>query len=120
MKAEIKDIRLIDFDNWNYYPGDSSNFCLAAEAFIGPQGEKGSEIFSFEICSPRWLEQNRGHEAHFARHVIILSEYDEAVVKKAVVDLVDGTTGETWSEIAQKLARYMFWEFEDYGPLQVK
>lgn len=116
MKAKIKSIELIDFENWHYYPDDISNFCVSAEAIIGAKGSEGADIFSFQICTPKWLEQNKNGVAVFVRHLLLVSEYDEVLIKQTVADLVSGIAGENWSEIAQKLARHMFWEFEDYQP----
>ena len=114
MKAEIRSIDLIDYEDWAYWPDDPCNFHVAAEALIGPEGSPGAEIFSFEVCTSRWVILHGEREAHFVRHLILMDEYDENALKSLVRNLVENTTGETWREIAEKLARYMFWEFEDY------
>lgn len=116
MKAEIRSIDLIDYDNWAYWPDDTDDFYVAAEALIGPKDSEGAEIFSFEICSPKWFSRHRANSAIFVRHMIFMNEYDEQAVKNAVVELVKNASGDTWTEVAEKLSRYMFWEFEDYQP----
>ncbi|WP_369529113.1 Imm8 family immunity protein [Agrobacterium leguminum] len=81
---------------------------------IGQENYPGAEIFSFEVCTPRWLVEYSDREPHFVRHVILMEKYDEDGLKSLVRNLVADTTGETWRGIAEKLARSMFWEFEDY------
>ncbi|WP_273726742.1 immunity 8 family protein [Brucella gallinifaecis] len=114
MRGIIKSIELVDHENWEYWPDDPTNFCVAAEALIGPEDGAGQEIFSFEVCTPRWLEEHGERKPHFVRHVILMHEYDEDALKSLVRRVVENTNGATWSEVAEKLARYMFWEFEDY------
>ncbi|MGL3609080.1 Imm8 family immunity protein [Rhizobium sp. G187] len=114
MIAEVKSIELIDYENWIYWPDDIEKFCVAAEAMIGPVGEEGADIFSFEICTPKWFEEERNEKAAFARAVVFLRTYDELAAKTIIRKLVDTTSGDTWIEIAQKLNRYLRWEFEDY------
>ncbi|TQX86053.1 MULTISPECIES: Imm8 family immunity protein [Rhizobium] len=118
MIATAKSIELIDYENWNYWPDDVKNFCAAAEAMIGPVENDGAEIFSFEICTPKWFAENRLAKATFTRGIVFVPEYDEQAVKMIIADLVAKTSGDTWGEIAEKLSRYLRWEFEDYqrGP----
>ena len=114
MIAVVKSIELIDYESWVYRPDDIENFGIAAEAMIGPIDEEGADIFSFEICTPRWFAKNKLGSAAFARHVVFVPIYDEQAIKHLVVDTVRRTTGNTWGEIAEKLSRYFLWEFEDY------
>lgn len=114
MKGEVRSIHLVDYDDWQYWPEDPSDFCVAAEALVGPEGGIGADIFSFEVCSPRWFEKNRGEKGTFVRHILLINEYDPLAIKKVVDDIVSMVSGENWNEVAILLARFMFWEFEDY------
>ena len=116
MRAKIESIDLIDHENWAYFPDDMSNFCVAAEALIGPEDDQGAEIFGFEVCTPIWFSENLGDGPLFLRHVILINEYNEQEIKRIVESLVERTFGNSWHEIAEKLSRYMRWEFEDYQP----
>jgi immunity protein 8 of polymorphic toxin system len=40
--------------------------------------------------------------------------WDYAVVSRAIHDLCSQHEGSMWSEVAEKIARYGYWEFEDY------
>lgn len=45
--------------------------------------------------------------------------YDEIALKALIVETVEtveSIEGECWEDIATKLSRFMFWEFEDYQP----
>jgi len=114
MIAEVKSIDLIDHENWAYWPDDIEDFCVASEAMIGPLGEDGAEIFSFEVCTPKWFAKNRLGSAAFARNIVFVSEYDEQAVKDLVYEIARKADGSSWNEVANKLSRYLRWEFEDY------
>ncbi|NRQ16829.1 hypothetical protein BHMPCIPO_04090 [Ensifer sesbaniae] len=43
-----------------------------------------------------------------------MKEYDFVALTQLIRDTVSSAQGETWTEIANKLGRFMFWEFEDY------
>jgi hypothetical protein len=118
MRGEIKYFSMVGGEFSDYWPDDVTNFCLAADATIGLENEDGGDIFSFEVCTPKWFAQNRSETPIFARHIIFMNEYDEQGFKKIVEDLVARTHGDTWRDVALKLSRYMFWEFEDYQPYE--
>ncbi|MGE6786275.1 Imm8 family immunity protein [Ensifer adhaerens] len=114
MKAVIWDLYPIGSSFDSFYPDDVKNFYFAAEALIGPEEGQGYEIFSFEVCTPSWFEENRLDAPTFARHCIFMKEYNSGALIQLVRDAVSSTQGETWTELANKLGRLMFWEFEDY------
>lgn len=114
MIATMKSIDLIDHEHWAYWPDDVEDFCVAAEAVIGPDGEDGADIFSFKVCTPKWFYKNRLNSAAFARHVVFVSAYDEKAVQTSWSTQWRISPGGTWSEIAEKLSRYFRWEYEDY------
>ena len=114
MKAVVKYFSMVGGELSEYWPDDPANFCIGVDVTLSQEGSPGGDIFSFEVCTPRWLAEHGERKPHFIRHVILMDEYDEEGMKSLVRQLVENTTGETWSEVAEKLARYMFWEFEDY------
>lgn len=114
MIASVKSIDLIDYENWGFWPDDTEDFCVAAEAMIGLEESDGADIFSFDVCTPEWFRKNRLEKAAFGRSIIFVNEYDEESIKRLVIEIVRQTNGANWAEIASKLCRYMRWEFEDY------
>jgi hypothetical protein len=122
MRAEIKSIDIIGHGDWSYWPDDMEKFCIAVQVILSPENEVAGESFQFHACSPKWFAENKvSHPTFatspiFARHILFMNEYDEEELKKSVSALVEKTIGESWHEIAEKLSRYMHWEFEDYQP----
>lgn len=114
MKAIVKAIDLIDYENWAYWPDSTEDFGVAAEAMIGSAESGGADIFSFEICTPIWFKRNRLDDLAFARSTLFVAEYDEDQIKNHVIKLVLSIEGDSWVDIAAKLSRFMTWEYEDY------
>ncbi len=119
MKAEIRHFSMAGGELSEYWPEDTGNFRIGLDATVGPVGERGAEIFSFRVCTPKWFAKNKSENPTFARHTIFVNEYDEEAILNLVRDLVASASGESWDEIATILSRYMFWEFEDYEPYSV-
>jgi hypothetical protein len=69
------------------------------------------------VCTPRWLQDQLTSDSYiFARHHLIVATYDYELIRRALYKRFDGIQGASWSEVAQILARYGQWEFEDYRP----
>jgi Immunity protein 8 len=99
-------------------PPDREDFGISVRALVGPADGEGEESFDFFVCTPRWLERERAEKGFlWPRHHLILWEWDFAVVSRAIGDLCAHHEGATWSELAEKLSRYGYWEFEDYREL---
>lgn len=114
MKAVIRSYSMVGEELNSYWPDDPADFCIGMDVIVGIQGGEGGDIFGFEVCSPKWFQKNRAQDPAFSRHVLFINEYDELAIKTAVERLVSEVSGETWNEIANRLSRFMFWEFEDY------
>ena len=48
------------------------------------------------------------------RHLLIVLAYDRSSIERCIHEYVAKCMGDTWHEIATKLARNFSWEFEDY------
>ena len=121
MRAELKSIIISDIDIDNYWPDEEDNFCFYLQANIGVEGRDGGDIFGFSVCTPKWILENRSKDQiFFMRDTIIVFEYDIERVKSVIKNLCDRTFGENWLEIAEKLKRFGYWEFEDYDPYKDK
>jgi hypothetical protein len=118
MRAAIRRFHSPDVDDLeSWSPPDPLCFGFLLQVLIGPEAGEGEESFDFIVCSPGWLAQRYSSEAVvFGRHHLLLPfGYDFGRVRKAIVKLVSGVSGESWRDIALKLARYGRWEFEDYA-----
>ncbi|MCU8085410.1 immunity 8 family protein [Shewanella sp. SM23] len=115
MRAQLKEFYSLDFDLNSYWPDESDNFGFWVRAMIGPEGEEGAESFDMQICTPEWLKSKHSdNEVVFGSHMLIVFEYDLDRIKNKVSSYCNSCSGKTWQEIAEKLSRIGYWEFEDY------
>ena len=120
MRAKLKEFYSLedfDLDLDSYWPDESDNFGFWARAMIGPENKEGAESFDMQICTPAWLKsEHSDSEIIFGRHMLIVFEYDFDRIKNKVSRYCDSCYGKNWQEIAEKLSRIGYWEFEDYQP----
>jgi Immunity protein 8 len=98
-----------------YVPEDPEAFGLLVQAMVGPDDGPGEESFDFVVCTPRWFDA-RPFDKGFAwpRHHLFLKRWDYATVERAIGDVVGHAEGADWSSVANQIARYGCWEFDDY------
>jgi Immunity protein 8 len=83
---------------------------------IGPAGGAGEESFGITVCTPSWFEHNMKANIASGRHHLFVREYDYDRLKQYLTNYCSECRGNSWVEVAQKVARIGFWEFEDYQP----
>ena len=93
-------------------PGDPENCSVLLEAEIGPQGQVGSDVFSFVFVTPRALMEDPG--ALWGRGYFVADQFSWETAERAVIKLLLHSHRPTWSEVASELAKEMHWEFEGY------
>jgi hypothetical protein len=108
MRAEIKHILMPD-------EPDQPFTQVLMEMLVGTVGMEGEESFQVTVCSPLWLRQQLD-EAQVVRprHVVFMAQFDEAVARRYLTDLVASVVGDSWGEIADQLRSLGLWEFEGY------
>jgi hypothetical protein len=119
MNAKLKSIDSPDAPSGDLHafkPDHHKQFGLSVTATIGPADEPGGELFTFTVCTAEWLAQPLPKGYTFQRHTLLIEHWDPALIERAIADLCQRTSGRDWPEIAQKLSRYAYWEFEDYRP----
>jgi hypothetical protein len=116
MKAEIKSIYSSDIDDLEgYRPADEESFSFHLCVIAGPQSESGEESFDLTVCTPKWLlENHRKVDVIIGRHYLIVMEYNYQRILKRITDFCETCVGSNWTEVAEKLGRLGYWEFEDY------
>ena len=116
MKAEIKGFHSPDIRNLEVFiPDDEDNFGFLLQAFVGPKGEDWKESFDFEVCTPKFLLcKYKQEDILFGRHKVIVFEYNYHRIINHIEKLVGRYEGQDWNDLANKIARYGYWEFEDY------
>ena|SRR5579863_7479890 len=115
MISEVKDIMSIEvFDLENFRPEDYENFSISVTVTVGPKGEAAGDYFGIEICTPKWLLNNRNDDVILGKGTLIVFRCDMKVILARIKALFGGCSGRDWNEIAIKLSRIGNWEFENY------
>lgn len=117
MKPIIKTIISPDVsDLLTYVPNEQDNFGFLLQLLIGPENEEGMESFQVIVCTTRWLEKKYQREdIIIGRHYLLVFEYNYSRIVQKIESYLDQCVGETWLDVAEKVARLGKWEFEDYS-----
>ena len=77
----------------------------------------GEELYDFTVCTANWLKEHSPEKnIAFLPHTILMGRWDYAPLNRALNDLCLHTEGADWPEVAIKLSRFGYWEYEDYRP----
>ena len=116
MVPEIKSYSLISGESLEKYkPQHEENFSLTLRLIIGPRGEPGEESFDITVCTPASVaEECSARGFVLGRHRLIVSAYDPSLILGILTKLVTSCNAVSWPEVGSKIARFAFWEFEDY------
>lgn len=113
VKAMWADSVAINLDS--YFPDDPENFGMWLELKIGPTDAVGADDFRLFVCTPCWLKNER-RATQWGRHMLVVCEYDLDVIKTEIEQCIEKCIGASWTVTAQKIARFLAWEFEDFQP----
>lgn len=117
MKAAIRSLLSFDVDDLARWNPDGDTWVLAIRLIAGPYDEPGEESFDFTVCSVGWISERIRQDPVFdGRHHLIVESFDWPTLRDYVARRVERCDGATWRDVAQKLARLGYWEFEDYQP----
>jgi immunity protein 8 of polymorphic toxin system len=84
---------------------------------VGPQEGPGEESFDVLVCTPAWLARVVSEEGpQIGRHRLILSTLNLREAEEFLQRRIEGLHGSTWTDLAAKIGRLGYWEFEDYTP----
>jgi Immunity protein 8 len=97
----------------SYVPDNPEDFSLWIEVRVGPDDSACADDYRILVCTPEWICRNIW-EPHWGRHMLIVRRYDRSVIERCVRDYIASCTGDEWGSVAKKIARNLFWEFEDY------
>ena len=118
MIPAIKAIEIVESPGLSpdsFTPDDKADFVCTFGLTIGPAGSDGGELFYITVCSPTRLEQLCERDGFvWGRHRLIVPYFDFDKIRSIMTKFVSNCGGETWQEIAPKIARLGAWEFEDY------
>jgi hypothetical protein len=99
-----------------YSPPDPERFALLLEFTAGEVGEEsGGDDFGLVVCTPVWLaDRVEPGRPFWPRHHLLVRSYDLDAIQSFVVSYVRSCSGPSWQEVAEKIGRLAYWEFEDY------
>jgi len=105
----------VDVDDLDGWAPESESWALRLRILAGPEDGPGAESFDLTVCSLAWLtERVRRDGAFDGRHHLIVEWYDWPTLRTYVERRVRRCEGATWRNVAEQLARFGYWEFEDY------
>ena len=118
--AQLKGVSTIDMIRLeDYKPENPTCFRVFIRAMVGPRGSEGAEAFTITVCTPAWVEKEVEKDGFVVgRHYLVVRAYDPGFIEKLIRKFVERWSGESWSEVAEKVARIGDWEFEDYPGLK--
>ncbi|MFC7219753.1 immunity 8 family protein [Streptomyces polyrhachis] len=117
MKAVVRHFLSPDVDFNTYWPEDVEDVGFLVQMLVGPEGGPGEESFGVMVCTPRWLGREVQRSGPLiARHFLVIPEYDPPKIQEFLRNRVEAFAASTWTELAEKIGRIGYWEFEDYAP----
>lgn len=82
---------------------------------VGPQDGPGDEIFQITVCTPQAIQTVLDRDGIVVgRHFLLVSHIAPAKIEAFLHDRLRRLDGTTWPELADKIGRLAYWEFEDY------
>ena len=100
-----------------FHPKEEDNFCFNFQFTVGEGGVDFGDSYQILICTPKWIMENeRDKEIINMRHRLIVFEYNLEKIVSYVKKYIARCSGQNYDEIAPKIGRLGFWEFEDYQP----
>jgi hypothetical protein len=117
MNGEVRSIYSYEVDDLDNWTPSGENWSLGIRLVAGPAGEPGEESFDLTVCTGAWLAAKARDAGVFdARHHLVVARYDWPMVDAYLRRRVSSCPGSSWSDVAEKLSRLGFWEFEDFAP----
>lgn len=116
MRIEIKGYSSPDIlDFKNFEPNSKESFSFLLELEIGMKEKAGSDLFSVEVCTPKWLLENyQSYDVLLGRHKVIVFEYNIDNIISALGHHINSIACNSWEDFAKHLSRIAHWEFDDY------
>ena len=110
-KPELKYFISTELDEGKL-PENPSNCSVFIEANIGLENEEGSDIFSFHVVTPSFLEND--DKPRWGRGYLIVDYFSWELVEKSIQKLLRHCNGKNWDEISTQLSKELHWEFDNY------
>ena len=116
MKAVLRIVESYDVSDMATWQPDTLDFGLMVRLLVGPADGPGEESFDLMVCTGGWLAAQAASGPFDARHHTVVDSFDWPALRGYFQQQVEACVGEDWTEVAEKLSRIGYWEFEDYRP----
>lgn len=117
MRAAIRSLMSLDVNDLEGWRPETDSWAIGLQLLAGPADGLGEESFDLTVASPAWLAARARRDGVVdGRHHLIMESYDWPLLRSYIERRVHQCEGSTWGEVAEKLARLGYWEFEDYKP----
>jgi hypothetical protein len=117
VRASVRWLGSLDIDDLAAWSPERDSWELGLRILAGPEGGPGEESFDVMVCSIGWLAERLRRDAVVdGRHRLFVERFDWPVLRANIERRVRECEGPTWTDVAEKLARLGYWEFEDYRP----
>lgn len=94
-----------------------SGWSVGLRLLIGPSGDQGEESFDLTVCDVDWITQQIQVDGVVdGRHTLMVDGFHWPTLMSFFERRVASVNADTWTELASKLGRLGYWEFEDYRP----
>jgi hypothetical protein len=115
LTAQVKALSTIDHIALeDVRPEDPECFQILVRAMVGPRDQEGEESFDLKVCTPSWLAKVCAKDGFvLGVHYLIVDHYDLPKIRQLINRFIERCSGDTWQQVAQKVGRLAYWEFED-------
>lgn len=117
----LPEVKSID---WCDQYSESEDFpaMLALTVTIGEVGIEGGHNFQVIVCNPHWVsKQIESRHGFWPRGMLIVKKIDIEYVRETIQNLANTfCNSKDWNIFAERMNRYLLWEFEDYNDFQGK
>ena len=84
------------------------------DMIVGPLGTPGDEVFQITVCTVEALKALLDRDGIvLGRHLLLVAGINPPTIEAFLEDRVRRLDGNTWPELAAKIGRIGYWEFED-------
>jgi hypothetical protein len=85
------------------------------EVYVGPADGPGEERYQIQVCTPAALQRFLDQQPWLiGRHWLFVRRLVPDEMTSWLCGRIESLHGDTYDDVAQKIARIGLWEFEDY------
>lgn len=115
-KLEIRQLTSPDVQPYAWMPESREDVYFLVELRIGAVGDEASSDFQVIVATPEGLRKQAGTEVISDRGCIVLSDFVTwSALRRHLQAIVDNCAVSDPAESVDRLQRYFYWEYEDFG-----